>query len=394
MTQQNVKFLENSEDTEFNKKMKDIFEYFHQRPELSYEEYDTTKELAKLLREGDIDILDLPMKTGLVAEIKGKKGGPTIAIRTDIDALPITEETNLTYKSKNKGKMHACGHDFHMTTILGAAYLLKRDQKKLKGNVRILFQPAEESSHGAEEVIKTSALDGVQAIFGLHCNSDWDVGTLGINVGPVTAAVDRFEVEVTGKGTHAAHPELGTDPIVAASNIITALQTIVSRNMHPLNPAIVSVTHMESGHTWNVIPEKAYFEGTVRTLNEKDRELIPEKIKMISENIAEAYGAKANFNWYEGPPATNNDKDWTEVAISVAKKDGYQVKIISPKMGGEDFAYYQKILSGTFVNIGVGKGESLHSPKFKIDELALEKSTKYFKNLAEQALIVLNSKRD
>ncbi|OAA86015.1 amidohydrolase [Clostridium ljungdahlii] len=394
MVKQNVKFLENSKDTEFNKKMKDIFEYFHQRPELSYEEYDTTKELAKLLREGDIDILDLPMKTGLVAEIKGKKGGPTIAIRTDIDALPITEETNLTYKSKNKGKMHACGHDFHMTTILGAAYLLKRNQEKLQGNVRIIFQPAEESSHGAEEVIKTNALDGVQAIFGLHCDSELDVGTLGINVGPVTAAVDRFEVKVTGKGTHAAHPELGTDPIVAASSIITALQSIVSRNMHPLNPAIVSVTHIESGHTWNVIPEETYFEGTVRTLNVKDRKLIPQRIKILSKSIAEAYGAKANFSWHEGPPATNNDKDWTEMAIDVARQDGYRVKIISPKMGGEDFAYYQKFLTGTFVNIGVGKGESVHSSKFKIDELALEKSIRYFKNLAEHALVILDNKND
>ncbi|MEY8001913.1 amidohydrolase [Clostridium sp. Mt-5] len=374
---------------EFEKRLKQVFEYFHQTPELSYKEYSTTNKLEELLKAENIDILDLPLKTGIVAEIKGKKDGPIIAIRTDIDALPITEETNLSYKSKNLGKMHACGHDFHMTTILGAAYLLKRDEKNLQGTVRVVFQPAEESSHGAEEIIKTKALENVQAIFGLHTAPDLEVGTLGTNVGPLTAAVDRFEIEVTGAGTHAAHPDLGIDPIVVISNIVTALQTIVSRNIHPFNPAIVSVTHIESGHTWNVIPEKAYIEGTVRTLNEKDRSLIPRNIKTLAQNIAKSYGARADFRWHEGPPATNNDKVWTEVAIRVAKDTGYKVKIIPPKLGGEDFAYYQKKLPGAFVDIGVGIGESLHSPKFRADESALLKSSEYFRNLAEQALIII-----
>lgn len=264
-------------EKQFEQRLKQIFEYFHQRPELSYEEYNTTSKLAELLRNIGVDILDLPLKTGVVGEIKGEKGKPIIAIRSDIDALPIDEETNLIYKSKNPGRMHACGHDFHMTSILGAAYLLKKDQSKLNGTVRILFQPAEESSHGAEEILKTDALDGVEAVFGLHSAPDLDVGVLGTNVGPLTAAVDRFEIEVIGRGTHAAHPEIGIDPIIIVSNIITALQTIISRNLCPSNSAVLSVTHVESGHTWNVIPERAYIEGTVRTLDEQDRILVPKK---------------------------------------------------------------------------------------------------------------------
>ncbi|WP_294185329.1 amidohydrolase [uncultured Clostridium sp.] len=377
-------------EKQFEQRLKQIFEYFHQRPELSYEEYNTTSKLAELLRNIGVDILDLPLKTGVVGEIKGEKGKPIIAIRSDIDALPIDEETNLIYKSKNPGRMHACGHDFHMTSILGAAYLLKKDQSKLNGTVRILFQPAEESSHGAEEILKTDALDGVEAVFGLHSAPDLDVGVLGTNVGPLTAAVDRFEIEVIGRGTHAAHPEIGIDPIIIVSNIITALQTIISRNLCPSNSAVLSVTHVESGHTWNVIPERAYIEGTVRTLDEQDRILVPKKMRKISQEIAASYGGKINFIWHEGPPATNNDKKLTEMAIKMAQNIGYKVRIIQPKLGGEDFAYYQEKLPGAFVNIGVGKGESLHSPKFKIDESALLKSSLYFKNLAEKALITID----
>lgn len=366
------------------------FENFHEHPELSNEEFETTKTLKKLLGEVNIKILDTRLKTGLVAEITGNSKGPVIAIRSDIDALPIEEETDLSYRSKEKGKMHACGHDFHMTSILGAAYLLKLHEDSLKGTVKIIFQPAEETSHGAEQVIKSDVLSDVQAIFGLHDSPELDAGTLGTNVGALNAAVDRFEIKIKGIGTHAAHPENGIDPIVIASNIVTALQTVISRNLSPFAPSILSVTHFEGGNTWNVIPERVYLEGTVRTLTEETRKYIPDKIKKIVEGISEGYGASAEFNWYPGPPATNNSKKWTDVAIKTAEEIGYKVEKISPKLGGEDFAFYQERIPGSFVNIGIGKGYSLHNPKFKVDKSAILRSSQYFEKLAERALDILS----
>jgi len=362
---------------------------FHRNPELSNEEFITTQTLRKLLSEAGIRILDLPLETGLVAEVTGNNEGPIIAIRCDIDALPITEETDIDYKSEVIGKMHACGHDFHASVILGAAYLLKQNEAILPGTVRFIFQAAEEKGHGAEAVISSGVLADVDAIFGLHSAPDLEVGSLGTNVGPVTAAVDRFEIEIRGIGTHASSPEMGVDPIIVAAHIITALQTIVSRNVSAFDQALISVTHIKSGNTWNVIPTTAYLEGTVRTLNVQTREFIPERMSQIIKGMADSFGATAELKWYAGPPATNNVKEWTSVALEVATKQKFNIKELPPSLVGEDFAFYQEQIPGAFVKIGTGGSYSLHNPKFIIDDAALIPSANYFAELAKRALDIL-----
>ena len=211
------------------------FKWFHENPELSFEEYETTKRIKEILKRENIEILDIPLKTGVVAIVRGKEEGPVIAVRGDIDALPIQEETDLSYKSRVKGKMHACGHDYHLTSIIGTAILLRDNADKIKGTVKLIFQPAEEIFLGALHIIESGVLDDVNLIFGIHCTREFPLGTVGIRKGSVSAAVDRFKIELKGFGTHAAHPELGKDPIVAGSTLVNSLQTIISRNINPFS---------------------------------------------------------------------------------------------------------------------------------------------------------------
>lgn len=363
-----------------------VYRKLHQYPELPNEEFETTKMIKQLLAEVGIDALNLPLETGLVAEIKGNPNGPVVAIRCDIDALPILEETNLSYKSKIDGRMHACGHDFHTAAILGAAYLIKKYQASLIGTVKFIFQPAEEIGEGAKKIIDTGALEDVDVIFGLHNVPDAEVGIMGIKAGPVTAAVDRFEIKITGVGSHAARPEKGIDPIIIASNIVTSLQTIVSRNISPAENALLSVTHIQGGNTWNVIPESAYLQGTVRTLDEKIRELIPKRMNDIINGIAQSFGGSAELIWHSGSPATNNTEEWAEYSANLGKKVGYNVKPISMGLEGEDFAYYQKKIPGAFIIIGTGLSHAHHHPEYKVDENAILQCAKYFAQLAEGAL--------
>lgn len=363
-----------------------LFHEFHRHPELSNEEFETTKKIKELLGQVDIEVLDLPLKTGLVAQVKGNPNGPVVAIRCDIDALPIIEETRLSYKSLSNGKMHACGHDFHTAVVLGAAYLVKKYQGSLIGTVKFIFQPGEESGDGAEKIISTGALDDVDAIFGIHNVSDSEVGVMGLKEGAMTAAVDRFEIKITGVGSHAAKPEKSVDPIIISTNIINALQTIVSRNISPTDKALLSVTHVESGNTWNVIPETAYIEGTVRTLDEHTRELIPERMKALVEGIAKSYGGNAELIWHSGSPATKNDEEWTNFASKLGRIMGYDVKRITMGLEGEDFAYYQKGIPGVFIVVGTGISEAHHHPEYTVDEKAIIKCSRYFARLAECAL--------
>src|SRR5471030_848613 len=363
-----------------------VYRKLHENPELPNEEFETTKLIKKLLKKVDIEVLDLPLETGLVAQIKGNPNGPVVAIRCDIDALPIQEETDLPYKSKIAGKMHACGHDFHTAVILGAAYLIKRHQASLIGTVKFIFQPAEESADGAKKIIATDVLEDVDAIFGLHNVSDSKVGIMGIKTGPMTAAVDRFEIKVTGVGTHEAKPERGIDPIIIASNIVTSLQTIISRNISPIEKGLLSITHIEGGNTWNVIPEYVYLEGTVRTLDENIRELISKRMKEIINGIAQSFGGNAELTWHSGSPATNNTEEWVDFSTKLGKRVGYDVKPISMGLEGEDFAYYQKRIPGAFIIVGTGQSYSHHHPEYKVDEKAILNCSKYFAHLAEGAL--------
>ncbi|WP_263703311.1 M20 peptidase aminoacylase family protein [Bacillus thuringiensis] len=358
----------------------------HEHPELSYEEFETTKAIKNWLEEKNITIINSHLKTGVIAEISGNSNGPLIAIRADIDALPIQEETNLPYASKIHGRMHACGHDFHTAAIIGAAYLLKEKESSLSGTVRFIFQPAEESSNGACKVIEAGHLHGVQAIFGMHNKPDLPVGTIGIKDGPLMAGVDRFEIEIHGVGTHAAVPDAGVDPIVASSQIVMALQTIVSRNISSSHNAVVSVTNIHSGNTWNVIPEKATLEGTVRTFQNETREKIPALMKRIIQGVSDALGVKTEFRFYAGPPAVHNDTSLTNLSTQIAEKMNLNIISPSPSMAGEDFSFYQQEIPGSFVFMGTSGTHEWHHPAFTVDERALPISAEYFALLAEKAL--------
>lgn len=366
------------------------FQWFHAHPELSYEEYATTDKIRALLTAKSIEILDTPLDTGLVAIIRGAHPGPVIALRSDIDALPVGEQTDLPYKSQNQGKMHACGHDFHIAALYGAALLLKEQESKLHGTVKLLFQPAEESSLGATGVIKTHVLDDVSAIFGIHASPKFEVGTIGIKTGSLTSSVDRFEITLNGSGTHGAKPHEGKDPIVATGALISSLQTIASRNLDPFAAGLLSITHLQAGNTWNVIPEKSYMEGTVRTLNKHDRDLFAKRVKEIAEYTAKAYDVSADVVWHAGPPATDNDPFWTDFAIKTAKENDLHVKICDSSMLGEDFAFYQEAIKGAFMWIGTGLSYPNHHPKFQVNPKALAPTSIYLSDLAQKALKEIN----
>ena len=367
-------------------KLTGFFEELHMHPELSYEEYETTERIKRELAAAGIEILQIPLKTGVTAIVRGAKPGKTYGLRCDIDALPIAEETDLPYKSKTPGKMHACGHDFHTAAVFGAALLLQERKEELQGNVKILFQPAEESSHGAETVLETGVFSDVTAIFGLHTAAYLPVGTLGIRAGSVMAAVDRFELNITGTGCHGGHPDEGVDTILVAASVIQAFQSIVGRNLNPFHTGVVSVTRINGGNTWNVIPDKVELEGTVRSMEKDDRIFIERRMREIAEHTAAAYGANAELLWYPGPPATVNEKAWSAFAQKVPEESGFEVVPQRNSTGGEDFAFYLEKIPGCFINVGTGVGYPNHHPKFYADEAALTPAAEYLEKLLVEAL--------
>jgi len=363
-----------------------IRRHLHQHPELSDEEYETTAYIRSRLEQAGIRIVELGLKTGIVAEVGGLRGGPLAALRADIDALPVHEDTGLPYASKVAGRMHACGHDFHTASAIGAALLLKEREASLPGTVRLLFQPSEEKATGARRLIERGALTGVQALFGIHNKPDLPVGTIGIKEGPLMAAADGFLVEVSGIGSHAAVPEAAIDPVVAAAHIVTALQTVVSRNVGPLDSAVVSVTRLNTGTSWNVIPDKAVFDGTLRTFEEPVRLRVMERLQEVVQGVASAFGAKVSVRWIQGPPAVRNDARLAELARETAERAGLTAVVPRPSLAGEDFAFYQRHTPGLFVFVGTSGPQEWHHPSFDVDERALLPTASYLSELAEAAL--------
>ena len=353
------------------------FEWFHRNPELSYEEYSTTAKIREILLEAGVEILSCKLETGLVAIIQGKKPGIVRALRCDIDALPIVEETHLPYASECNGKMHACGHDLHIVSGIGCAILLNERKDELAGTLKIIFQPAEESSLGALKILETDVMDDVEQIWGIHADPTNEVKVLGIRTGYVTAAVDRFIITVKGIGCHGAHPDDGIDPIPAAAAIVQALQSIVTRNINAFHPALVSVTKIEAGNTWNVIPETAVLEGTVRTMDRKDRVLFKKRMEEISKSTARAYGAEAVMEWIPGPPATYNDASMVQESIRTAKECGFTVVPEETSMGGDDFSFYEDKVPGCYIKVGSGKGQLIHQPGFQVDKKVIWPAVKY-----------------
>ena len=363
---------------------REIFEHLHAHPELQFEEYETTAFIKQILTEAGIEILDLPLKTGLVARIKGEKPGRKIAFRADIDALPLEEKTNLPYKSKNTGVMHACGHDVHTSVGIETARRLNKIKNGICGEVLFVFQPSEENGRGALEVLKTGVLEGTDAIFSLHSSPILEVGELGIKEGAIPAAVDLFKIKIKGEGCHGAAPQDGRDPIVAAAGVINALQTIVSRNLNPVSQGLVSITHIEGGSNWNIIPEQVLLEGTIRTTKKSVRAFVSQRLREIAENTAKAYGETAEVEIENAPPCTDNDKELADLAWKTAENLG--LKPVRPEitMVGEDFAYYQEKFKGIMVWLGVGKTKALHNPEFTADPKAIEVGAEYFFELLKK----------
>ena len=329
------------------------------------------------MKDLGIEPLAYPLKTGVIAEIGS--GQPIIALRADIDALPIIEKTGLAYASKN-GAMHACGHDFHQTSLLGAAQILKERKAEIKGTVRLIFQPAEENFQGAYQVIEAGGIEGVSAIIGYHNNPHLKPGQIGLRSGAIMAGVEQFEVTVAGISAHAARPDLGVDTVLAITTMIHNLQQIVARTVSPFDSAVLSVTHIDVGTTWNVLPAKGFFEGTIRTFDPKIRLAVINKFTKIVETTAEQFGAQVSIQWGNSPKVTYNDATLTPLIFENSKTFAQVIETL-PSTGGEDFAAYQEKIPGVFAFVGSNGADNApdwHHDDFIVKDEALPTAVNYF----------------
>jgi len=357
--------------------------HLHQYPEIANQETNTTAFLKKELHQIGLKILPLKLKTGVLAEVKGKQPGPTVAIRSDIDALPLQEETGVSYASKNFGRMHACGHDVHMATMLGVAAALAEWRDKLTGNVRFIFQPAEEDPPGgARFMIEQGALDNVDTIFGMHVDPHLKVGRIGLCDGPMMAMVYDFDLIIKGRGGHAARPQFSVDAIIVACEVVDTLQTLVSRYSDPSDPLVLTFGQIEGGTARNVIADRVRLVGTARTLSPAFGKKIPGLIRKITGGVCRAHGA--NFEMTEAPayPIMINDPStnarYAEVFRFLFGCRG--VKSVEAILGGEDFAYYLQEVPGAMLRLGIrnkkiGADKPWHSSKFMVDEEAIYYAT-------------------
>ena len=358
--------------------------HFHAHPELSFEEYATTERVAAVLTEAGYENLQIGVagrRTGVIADLNGHLRGPRIALRADMDGLPLDEEGDLPYRSRHRGVMHACGHDAHTAILLGAALILRRIADDLPGPVRFLFQPSEEShvESGARAMIAQGALRDVGAVAGLHVWSPLPSGVIGYCPGPIMASADAWRCTVHGRGGHGAMPQDAVDPVVAASQMVGMLQTIVSRETNPLDTAVVTVGRIEGGKAFNVIPDDVTLEGTVRTFNPSLQASIPERMGRIFRGVAEAARCRVSFDYKEVLPATINDPAMTDLARRTALEltgDADQVRPVAPTMSAEDMSLYLREVPGTFLFLGTGneaKGLTAphHHPRFDVDDAVL-----------------------
>lgn len=369
------------------------FRWFHSHPELSGQEVATTARIRTVLEDLAIEVLDVGLPTGLIARIRGRAGSeatrPVVALRADIDALPITERSGSANASVHPGVQHACGHDFHLVALLGAAALLSRRAASLPGDVVLVFQPAEESMAGARQVIATGALQSlkVRAMFGLHVNADLARGHVAVAEGALSAAVDRFRVDVRGRGGHAAAPHLGEDVPLAISHSVAQLQSVVSRRVDPLEPAVVSVTHIDAGHTWNVLPDSGWFEGTARTFSDRTRREVESALRSILAGVAAASNVEIEVRWQPGPPAVVNDGELAMLVREACQDLSIPVETPRLRAGGEDFAEYRALMPGAFYLIGMGAPEApTHSDRFVAKEGALLNAARVHYGVARRAL--------
>mgnify|MGYP001279738480 CR=1 FL=1 len=360
----------------------------HANPELPWEEFETTKRIARELDKLGISYR-LTEPTGIIAEIQGGQAGKTVALRADIDALPVQELNDIPYKSKVEGKMHACGHDTHTSMLLTAAKALNSVKDELQGNVRLIFQPAEELAEGAASMVKQGAMDGVDNVFGMHIWSVLPSGKISCEAGPRMAAADIVKIHFKGKGGHGSLPNQCVDAAVVASSFVMNVQAAVARETHPLDAAVVSIGKMDVGTRFNVIAENATLEGTVRTFTLEDRDRIRAAVTRFAEHTAAMYGATVEIDYRHVTPPVLNEVESSALATAIVKEAFGEDAIIfdRPTTGAEDFSYYMEKAPGCFAFVGSANPETdsewaHHHGRFNVDEATLKQGAELYAQYA------------
>ncbi|MCC0176978.1 amidohydrolase [Waterburya agarophytonicola K14] len=364
---------------DFAQRLIEIRRHIHAHPELSGEEYQTSAYIAGVLSSCGLSVTEAVGKTGVLGELTGSGSDPrTLAIRTDMDALPIQESAKLDFVSRNPGVMHACGHDVHSTLGLGTAMVLSQLSDKLPGNVRFLFQPAEEIAQGAKWMVKDGAMEGVDAIYGVHVFPSIPARRVGIRYGALTSAADELEIVIQGESGHGARPHQAIDAIWIAAQVITTLQQAISRTQNPLHPIVLSIGQIEGGRAHNVIADRVRMVGTVRSLHPESHANLPQWIENIVRGTCQTFGAKCQVDYRRGVPSVHNDEKLTKI-VETATREAWgdeSVQLLpEPSLGAEDFSVYLDKVPGCMFRLGVGHGGEtnypLHHPRFEIDEDAI-----------------------
>ncbi len=366
--------------------------HFHQHPELSFEEFETSEYIIDELKKMGYDVRTHIGGTGVVATFDTGKKGPVIAFRADIDALPILEESGLEFESQKAGVMHACGHDCHAAILLGTAKVISQMENKFCGIIKFIFQPGEEANGGAKCVINDGALKNpdVESIFALHMMPDLPTGTIAIKPGYLSATDDEFIIKVHGKGAHSSEPQLGINAIILAAHIITSLESILNNNISPFDAATFSICQITGGDAVNVIPDYLEMKGMIRCIEKHNKEIIRSKMKKIVESTASSMDGKGEITFIPGFPSVNNDSYLTKVVVNsaeeVLKNKDDVIMINRPHMGSEDFAYFQEEIPGAMFMLGCAQEDcltgALHSSELNINENALPNGVKIFVNIA------------
>ncbi|MDQ3378629.1 MAG: M20 family metallopeptidase [Actinomycetota bacterium] len=361
----------------------------HKEPELGFDTKKTAEKVLAALDGLPLEIQTGVAENGIVATLKGEGDGPTVALRADMDALPIHEETDLPFASGTDGKMHACGHDGHTSMLVGAAKALSGMRDRLNGTVKFIFQPAEEGGGGGRVMVEEGVADDVNSIFALHLWPGLPFGVAATKGGPIMAAADAFEMTVRGSGGHGAMPHLAADAIVIAAQVVTALQTIVSREVDPVAPAVLTVGEIGAGSAFNIIPETARLGGTVRTFDTDLRERMPERIEELAKGVAKGMRGDAELDYKFSYPVTSNDAGAAKLALGVAGElfgEESVEELVHPSMGAEDFSYFLEKLPGAFIWLGVGDVSGLHTSQFAFDEEILPRGAALLTALALESL--------
>ena len=354
--------------------------HIHANPDLSFQEKPTADFIARELANLPALTISRPLENSVVAVLQGEKPGPMWALRADIDALPLQEESGEAFSSTKPGVMHACGHDAHTAMLMGAAKVLCHLRSQLCGSIKFIFQPAEEvPPGGARELVEKGVVDDVEKIFGLHVFPTSPTGNITLKEGVYVASSDNFDITIFGRGGHGSMPQFCIDPVVIGAEVVTALQNVVARNLDPINAPVLTIATFQAGDSYNVIPDSARLAGTVRTHNQQVREQVPQLMQRIVEGVVSAHGARCEIRWQQGYAVGNNHADTNAIAkaaIAAHFEEGTLQLADRALFGSEDFSSYQEKVPGTFLFIGCGNEEkgavwNVHNPHFRIDEAAL-----------------------